>query len=149
MRLVVDMSALRGASFSDLRAPSEIHDLWLPEALFYEALTTGTDKNRAKCFALIQNLARRPSITTNIGKLLALEIQQRLPIDPVNGDWSDVTWPWKASLADASFDISGLFTLLTPWREEIRRGISAFVGVTNDVKVQYPSLSQFNGSGTP
>ena len=148
MRLVVDMSALRGASFANFRSLSEIHDLWLPEAIFYEALTTDSAKNRAKCFALIQHTARRPSLTTNTGKLLALELQQRLPIDPVSGDWSGVTWPWHKSLADEANDLGEFASLINPWKNEIRQNILAFTGVVSDVTAKFPSLGNLKGGGT-
>jgi hypothetical protein len=105
MRILVDKSAWQGISTDEIQRLCKAHDVFFPEVIFYELLTTPDPITRA---ALFRKLTPELSIRAipNAGYLLGQELDSGLPwSDDLIHDLRDFTWVFRQQLRSEDPDL--------------------------------------------
>jgi hypothetical protein len=150
MRIVLDKSALFGLSGARVRALCAEHEVWMPEVLFYELLTTGNEE-RALLFAKIGAGENPFHLISNAGYLWGRELASRRPTQPVaDSGLQAIRWVFNARLREAGFDPVAQLPDVAAWRAHIQERALGFLERAQAVAaVFFPDLVDLRGGDLP
>lgn len=150
MRIVLDKSALFGLSAARVRDLCAGHDVWMPEVLFYELLTTGNEE-RALLFTKI-GVGQNPfHLISNAGYLWGRELAAGRSTQPVaDSGLEAVRWVFNPRLRDADFNPVAELPDVRAWQAHIQERALGFLERAQAVAaVFFPELVDLRGGDLP
>lgn len=149
MDIVLDKSFLHGSSKDELQKLFSGNEVLMPEALFYELLTT-TPEKRIKCFRRLPNVINPVVLIPNIGALISFEITNRTPCTPVRRLAVDVPYQFNSNLCNTDYVIPlKQAESLEEWKEDTKKDIEGFKQCSAIVYEWFPSLATYRPGQNP
>lgn len=144
--LLIDKNFLQGSKAIEIERLMETHRLLMPDALFYE-LITSREPGRSRSFAKLPNVENPVALCKHLGGLLKHEIEQHLPCGKPSDNLEDLRFRFNEALASSSYQLP-LYALeaIQEEDEELRREVSSLLQLVESVPSIFPDL--LNGSDT-
>ncbi|MFD0740500.1 hypothetical protein ACFQZQ_14545 [Lysobacter koreensis] len=126
MRVVIDKSALFGLPAQRIDAICREHEVWMPEVLFYELLTTDPAQ-RARLFRKIPRRERPFVLVGDGGFLFGRELEYGRPVDVVrDSGMEEVRWIFNERLGEEDWFPEEYRGALDEWRTAMNASIESF-----------------------
>jgi len=148
MRVTVDKSFLQGAPTDAVRLLCTTHQVFLPEAAFWELLTAAPEE-RAACFRKLPSGPGAIHLTTNSGVLMRAECQNRTPCDLIRDSGMPAPYQLNPRLGDPAFqpEPNDLSTL-DEWSRFMAGEVESFKVRAAVVGAFAPELAEIKAGGS-
>ena len=143
MEIVLDKSYLFGAGQRKLSDLCSSNEVLMPEALFYELLTTSPE-NRAKCFANLPAVDNPLMLVKNVGYIMRAEIKNKVPFNNIKDASLNIRYMFNKGLVDPDHE----FTLeqkdtISTWISDVNSRVEEFKQKASVVSGWFPMIKHF------
>ncbi|HZF12950.1 MAG TPA: hypothetical protein VFE33_29525 [Thermoanaerobaculia bacterium] len=141
--IVLDKSYLQGATREEINKLCGDYTVLMPEALFFELLTT-QEKVRTACFRKLPAVENPVELITHIGALLAHEVETHTPATPVHGRYTRMRFVFNSRLSSGSFNLSEEQRAgIVGWERDIAESVAEFKERAAVTDRWFPSLAGY------
>jgi hypothetical protein len=144
MNVVLDKSFLRGAGRTKVCGLCESHNVLMPEALFFELLTTSKDKDRAICFSNLPEKENPVALVQGVSAMLGHEISKREPVGNISGFFIDIPYVFNNGLKKQDFQFAdGHRQNIAEWQEDVALRVEGFKEKAACVSGWFPRIKDY------
>lgn len=149
MEIVLDKSYLHRAGPKKIADLCSSHKVLMPEALFYELLTTTLEK-RAKCFTNLPNVDNPLVLVKNVGFILRAEVEKKTPFADIKDVSVNIRYIFNRNLVNPNHEFTNeLKHSISKWKEDINLRIEDFKQKAAVVSDWFPNVKGFVAGSNP
>lgn len=149
MEIVLDKSYLHGAGAKKIANLCNSYQVLMPEALFYELLTTEPDK-RIKCFSNLPKIENPLMLVKNVGAILRMEVEKGVPFTDIKNASINIRYYFNRNLTNPDFKYTCQQNhTISEWTKDISSRIEDFKQKAAVVSGWFPGLKGYKENSDP
>jgi hypothetical protein len=141
MKIVLDKSYLQGARTEQVISLCMENNVLMPEALFYELLTTTVAK-RTACFAKLPDVDNPVVLIPNVGTIMRFEVNNKVPCKHLTKLSIDVQYKFNKGLRNEKCTLPQ--EIVAEWMDKIREEVTDFKRRSEAITYWFPSLANYH-----
>ncbi len=150
MNVVLDKSYLRGAGRNKVCKLCELHNVLMPESLFFELLTTKEEKDRAICFGNLPDTNNPVVLVEGIGFMLRSEVKNKRPIKDVKEMFIKVPYIFNKRLKHLDFQFTDEEKQsIAEWQTDVASRVQDFKEKSSCVSGWFPKIKGYRPGSDP
>jgi len=143
MEIVLDKSFLYRSGSQKISHLCFSNQVLMPEALFYELLTTSSE-NRAKCFRNLPAADNPVMLIKNVGYILRTEVKNKMPFTDIKDASHNIRYIFNNKLIDPNHEFTcEQKNTISTWRADIHSRIEDFKQKAAVVSGWFPAVKHF------
>lgn len=143
MEIVLDKSYLYRAGQRKLSDLCFSNQVLMPEALFYELLTTSPE-NRAKCFSNLPAVDNPLMLVKNVGYILRAEVKNKVPFTNIKDASLNIRYMFNKRLIDTNQEFTReQKDTISTWTTDINSRVEDFKQKAAVVSGWFPEVKHF------
>jgi hypothetical protein len=149
MEIVLDKSYLYRAGPRKMADLCSSHKVLMPEALFYELLTTDPE-NRAKCFINLPNVDNPLVLVKNVGFIFRAEVERKTPFVDIKDVSVNTRYIFNRNLINPDHEFTDEQKhSISNWEKDINSRIEDFKQKAAVVSGWFPKVKDFRAGSNP